>query len=197
MDSSNPNDQERKPLIMVVDDNPHFLSGMETTLQMEGFDVWTSLNGQEALDELFKVFQTQIDDDSKVALARLPDLMLVDIMMPIMDGYELYEQTSKNPYLNHIPFVFLTAKGQAAEIRYGKELGSDDYLPKLTSTEDILATIRGKLKRVEQRRSIMTQFAWDPNNAVQGRSIIFIAVVVLFLAVSFCGGYFAATFFTG
>ncbi len=191
MSIPNQSGQSRKPLIMVIDDNPEFLSGIELTLQMEGFDVWTSVNGQEALDELYKVFRAQIEDDSQ--LARLPDLILADIMMPVMDGYEFYDHTRKNPYLNHIPFIFLTAKGETNDIRYGKELGSDDYLPKLTPTEDILATVRGKLKRIQQQQELATQFAWDPTKPLEGRGLIFVAGVAVLIAVAFCGGYVAAT----
>jgi len=189
------NEQESKPLIMVVDDNPDFLSGMELTLQMEGFDVLTSINGQEALDRLYKVFRAQIEDDS--SRTHLPDLILADIMMPEMDGYEFYDHIRKNPYLNHIPFIFLTAKGAAADIRQGKEMGSDDYLPKLTPTEDMLATIRGKLKRVEQQRTLAKQFTWSPDKPLEGRGVILIAAAALLSAIAFCAGYFTATFFAG
>ena len=195
MNSKSQNNQNQKPLIMVVDDNPEFLNGIELTLQMEGFEVWVSDNGQKALDALYKVFKAQIEDDS--ILARLPDLILADIMMPVMDGYEFYEHTRKNPYLNHIPFIFLTAKGDNADIRHGKEMGSDDYLPKLTPTDDILATVRGKLKRVAQQQALATQFTGNPVQPLQGRGIIVIAAVIGLVAISFCAGYLTATFFVG
>ena len=196
MDSPNQHDNQlARPLIMVIDDNPEFLNGIELTLQLENFEVWTSIDGQDALDKLYKVFRAQVEDDSQ--LARLPDLILADIMMPAMDGYEFYEHCRKNPYLNHIPFIFLTAKGDAADIRHGKELGSDDYLPKLTPTEDILATIRGRLKRVEQQRALSKQFTWDPDRPMEGRTLILIGAVALLVAMAFCAGYFTATFFAG
>ncbi len=186
---------QQTPLIMIVDDNPEFLSGIELTLQMEGFEVWTAINGQEALDQLQTVFRAQMEDDT--GATRLPDMILSDIMMPEMDGYQFYDHTRKNPYLNHIPFIFLTAKGESEDIRIGKELGSDDYLPKLTPTEDILATIRGKLKRVDQRRAIAAQFTWNPEKPMQGRSLIFIAVIVVFIVLAFCAGYGTAIYFVG
>jgi CheY-like chemotaxis protein len=167
--------EDQKALIMVVDDNPEFLSGIELTLEMEGYRVWTVKNGQDALDQLKQAF---LDEDQKGArMDRLPDLMLVDIMMPVMDGYALYDQMRDNPYLNHIPFVFLTAKSSDEDIRYGKELGAEDYLTKLAPTEDVLATIRGKLKRVEQQRTLATQFTGSRMGIPEGVRLLVIAVV--------------------
>jgi len=191
MNTTNENGQSKKPLVMVVDDNPEFLSGIELTLQMEEFEVWKAANGQEALDELYAVFTGQGQGDSQPT--RSPDLILADIMMPVMDGYEFYDKVRKNPYLNHIPFVFLTAKGDPADIRYGKELGSDDYLPKMTPTEDMLATIRGKLKRLEQSRSIASRFTWKPDKPLEGRSIIVVATAIVLIALAFGVGFALAT----
>jgi len=159
MNPTEENSQERQMLILVVDDNTEFLNGIKLTLEMEGYKVWTAMNGEEALEQLRAIFLKQ--DDHKDVDAQLPDLILADIMMPVMDGYEFYEHVHNNPYLHRIPFIFLTAKGEAEDIRHGKELGSDDYLPKMSSPEDILATIRGKLRRAEQQRffDLMSQRA--------------------------------------
>ena len=143
-------EQNSHALIMVVDDNTEFLSGMQLTLEMEGFNVCTATNGQEALDGLQAVSSGQ--NQKTTAFTRLPDLILSDIMMPVMDGYDFYAQVKDNAHLYRIPFIFLSAKSAAEDIRYGKELGTDDYLSKLCPPEDVLASIRGKLKRVEQQR---------------------------------------------
>ncbi|MBN1993258.1 MAG: response regulator [Anaerolineae bacterium] len=190
MDTPTQNNQTVKPLIMVVDDNPEFLDGIQLILQMEGFEVWTVTSGQQALDELFAVFQAKIKNLNPDR--HLPDLILADIMMPEMDGYAFYGHVRNNPYLNHIPFIFLTAKDSLEDIRYGKELGSDDYLPKTSETEDLLAAIRGKLKRIEQRRAIAAQFTWNPDKPLQGRSLILIVAIVSLMSVAFCVGYFFA-----
>jgi CheY-like chemotaxis protein len=176
MSAQEQRDQEHKALILVVDDNPEFLSGIELTLQMEGYKVWTSTNGQNALDQLKAAFLNENQEGG--AMDRLPDLILVDIMMPVMDGYALYDEMRANPYLNHIPFIFLTAKSGDADIRLGKELGADDYLTKLASTEDILSTIRGKLKRAEQQRTLAVQFSGDPGQPLEGRKILLFALVI-------------------
>ncbi|MDM8527905.1 response regulator [Anaerolineales bacterium HSG24] len=133
-----------KPIIMVVDDQPDLVDGVKLILEVEGFDVWTAANGQHALDKLESTFMRRSEQDGARAL---PDLILADIMMPVMDGYTLFERVKANPYLQSIPFIFLTAKVDDVDIRRGKELGVDDYLTKPAQPDDLLSSIRGKLKR--------------------------------------------------
>ena len=188
MNNPEENSQDHKALIMMVDDNPEFLSGIETVLEMEGYKVWTASQGQEALDQLQAVFLgEQLDDPT---IDRLPDLILADIMMPIMDGYDFYERARANPYLNNIPFVFFTAKSSDVDIRRGKELGSDDYLSKLCSPEDLLASVRGKLSRVEQQRSLAAQFTGDPSKPAAGGVMMLLAIVIIVAIAAFCAGSF-------
>lgn len=134
-----------KQIIMVVDDQPDLVDGVKLILEVEGYDVWTAANGQHALDKLESTFMRRNEQDGSRAL---PDLILADIMMPVMDGYTLFERVKANPYLQKIPFIFLTAKVDDVDIRKGKELGVDDYLTKPAQPDDLLSTIRGKLKRV-------------------------------------------------
>lgn len=172
---------DNKALIMVVDDNPEFLDGIQTTLEMEGYRVWTATDGQDALDQLKTAF-LGLDQEGS-GQDRLPDLILVDIMMPVMDGYALYEEMRDNPYLNHIPLIFLTAKSNDEDIRYGKELGADDYLTKLASSEDILATIRGKLRRVNRQRELSEQFTGDISEPLEGGNVLLIAIAAAILLI--------------
>jgi CheY-like chemotaxis protein len=182
MSTREQNAQSKKTLIVVVDDNTEFLNGIGLTLEMEGYQIWTATDGQDALDQLKAAFLAEGVGEK----TRLPELILVDIMMPVMDGYALYDEMRSNPYLNHIPFIFLTAKSAEEDIRYGKELGADDYLTKLASSEDVLATIRGKLKRAEQQRALAAQFTGDPGKPVEGARVLLIALVIVLLAVG-CG----------
>ncbi len=194
MNTIKPNSQDYEALIMIVDDNPVFLNGIELALEMEGFKVWKATDGQHALDELKAVFTKE--DPGRTAMERLPDLILADIMMPVMDGYAFYERVRANPYTNHIPFVFLTAKDADTEIEYGKELGSDDYLPKLCSSAHLLASIRGKLNRIEQRRLLAAQYTGEDDDSssrpFQG-NIIVLLVIFAFLIATFCIGGAAVT----
>ncbi len=132
-----------KPIIMVVDDQPDLIDGVKLILEVEGYEVWTAANGQHALDKLESTFIRRNEQGGKA----LPDLILADIMMPVMDGYTLFERVKANQFLREIPFIFLTAKVDDVDIRRGKELGVDDYLTKPAQPDDLLSTIRGKLRR--------------------------------------------------
>lgn len=198
MDNSKQPNQPPESLIMIVDDNPEFLKGLEFTLEMEGFKVWKATNGQHALDELQSVFQEGGEPGS--TMERLPDLILVDIMMPVMDGYTLYDRLRANPYTNHIPVIFLTAKDSEMDIRYGKALGSDDYLTKLAPTEDILASIRGKLNRIQQRRALAAQYSQEDegfNEKLFKGNMAILIVVFVFLLIVFVSGIVVLTGFWG
>jgi CheY-like chemotaxis protein len=182
------NGPSNKPLILVVDDNPEFLSGIKLTLEMEGFRVITANDGQQALDRIrsLPVGQSQASPEAK----RLPDLILADIMMPVMDGYELYERVRAHPYTNRIPFIFLTAKSSEEDTRYGKELGAEDYFSKLDPVEDLLASIRGKLNRVEQQRTVMTEFYEEMGQSRNTGGVILLVVIALLIIVAFYIGTF-------
>lgn len=172
-------EQAERPLILVVDDNLEFLEGVKLSLEMEGYQVWTATNGQQALDRLLAAFRR---DRAQAGAGpdHLPELILADIMMPVMDGYAFYEKVRANPYLNHLPFIFLTAKSSEVEVRFGKELGADDYLTKPFSPEDLLASVRGKLKRVEQQRELAAQFTGDVSKPT-GLVVVMVIVIVLIL----------------
>jgi CheY-like chemotaxis protein len=121
--------------ILVVDDQPTLLESVEFTLQATGYSVLTAKDGVEALTML----QSQT-----------VDLILADIVMPRLNGYQLYERVRQNPRWVAIPFMFLTGQKLDSDIRYGKELGVDDYLTKPIQPEDLLAAVQGKLRRARQ-----------------------------------------------
>ena len=172
-----------RPIIMVVDDQPDFIEGVRLILETEGYEVWTANNGRDALEELHASFKNrqQGNENGKNSDKYLPDLILADIMMPVMDGYGLHEKVRGNPFLNHIPFVFLTAKTDDTDVRHGKELGADDYLSKPCQPDDLLATVRGKLKRTSQRRAISAQFMGNP--AQPSAAGIFVILAVIFVVI--------------
>ena len=121
--------------ILVVDDEPRLLNGIRLALEAGGYRVLVALDGIEALSVLRE---------------QPVDLIVADIAMPRMNGYQLYEQVRTDPQWVAIPFIFLTARAMDSDIRYGKELGADDYLTKPFDPEDLLAAIRGKLRRARQ-----------------------------------------------
>ncbi len=170
--------------IMIVDDNPEFLAGLKLTLEMENYTVISAADGQQALDILEDALAM------RKGISPLPDLILVDIMMPVMDGYVFYERVRSNPYTNHIPMIFLTAKDSGGDIQHGKGLGIEDYLTKLASTDEILASIRGKLARIERRRALLEQTVTTGKNTStetmssrQRNLLIMIAVFVVLLII--------------
>jgi DNA-binding response OmpR family regulator len=121
--------------ILVVDDQPEILENLALVLEAEGFQVLTAVDGNEAL---------------VVLESRPVDLILADIAMPGLNGYQLYERVRENPQWVAIPFLFLTARAMDSDIRYGKELGVDDYLTKPIQPEDVLAAVNGRLRRAQQ-----------------------------------------------
>jgi signal transduction histidine kinase len=131
--------------ILVVEDDAAVLSGVRDTLELAGYQVTVSASAIEAL--------AQLERSS-------PDLILCDVMMPRMNGYELYEAVRARPELTEVPFIFLTAKGTKKDIRRGKELGVDDYLVKPFDENDLLVAIRNKLhRRAELEQSRQRQMA--------------------------------------
>jgi DNA-binding NarL/FixJ family response regulator len=134
--------------ILVVDDEFAILDSLADILQLEGFSVLKASNGLQALDILRE---------------QIPDLIIADVMMPEMSGYHLYQRVRQTPKHLHIPFIFLTAKGEAEDIRFGKELGADDYLLKPIHAEDLMAAILGKLKRYDQ----LKEHSSGPTNLIE------------------------------
>jgi len=121
--------------ILVLDDNYDLLTNIELILEMEGYQVLSACSSSEALTLL---------DQTR------PDLIISDIMMPGIDGYEFYQLVRQNPELLTVPFIFLSAKGEREDIRFGKQLGVDDYLTKPLESEDLLIAVKAKLRRLRE-----------------------------------------------
>ena len=129
------------PLIFVVDDNLVLLQNLRHLLEVNYYDVVTAINGKVALELL-------------TTLDRVPEVIISDITMPEMDGYDLFEAVSNNDMLNHIPFIFLSGRNTPEDVRFGKMLGVDDYLTKPFDIEDLLAIIKGKISRNKNIKEI-------------------------------------------
>ena len=112
--------------ILVCDDDPVILRLLQVNLELEGYDVLLANHGEEAFE---------------VARAERPDLIILDIMMPRMDGYQTVAALKTNESTKHIPVVFLSAKAQASDIERGKEQGADDYLTKPFDPSDLLDVV--------------------------------------------------------
>ena len=129
-----------KPIILIVEDNNDILLNIKLTLEFNDYEVISATNGKEGLRVLSKQ-------------KKLPEIIVSDIMMPEMDGYDFFQAVSDNPRWSEIPFLFLTARSSPEDIRFGKMLGVDDYLTKPFKEADLLATISGKLARKKRAES--------------------------------------------
>lgn len=115
------------PKILLVDDDAGARRLVEFTLQQEGFEVVTASNGLEGLER---------------AQTTQPDVIVMDIMMPVMGGYEACLRLKEIPTTAHIPILVLTAKGQAADREYSLMAGADDYIAKPAEPQEIAERVR-------------------------------------------------------
>ena len=135
-------EQENKQHILIVDDVPdniHVLGGVLKS----NYDIKVALNGENAL-KLAK-------SDPK------PDMILLDIMMPEMDGYEVCRRLKSDPVTSNIPVIFVTAKNEEADEQFGLELGAVDYITKPISPAIVLARVRTHLALYDQSQELARQ----------------------------------------
>ena len=112
--------------ILIVDDEPNIVMSLDYLLRRKGFDVFIARNGTEALESLAN---------------SLPDLVLLDIMMPDVDGYDICDYIKTTPHLKHIKVIFLSAKSKKSDIEKGLELGADRYMIKPFSNKELVQNI--------------------------------------------------------
>lgn len=112
--------------VLICDDDPVILRLLEVNLELEGYDVLTAHHGEEAFE---------------IASRELPDLVILDIMMPRLDGYQTCQKLKAQPSTEQIPVVFLSAKAQASDIEKGKGFGVEEYLTKPFDPNDLLDVV--------------------------------------------------------
>ena len=122
-----PGSTNKKYKLLLVDDDKFISRLLKQTFQFEGFDVITANNGRVAIEEAHKF---------------LPDIIILDIMMPEMDGWEVCEQLKLNPRTGSIPIVILTAKSQDKDIEKGKSLGVAYYFSKPFDSTELIKTVK-------------------------------------------------------
>ena len=122
-----------KKQIIVVEDEPDILDVLNYNLQREGFEVRTCENGADSLELIFRV---------------MPDLILLDLMLPGMEGLEVCRQLKSDNRSTHIPIIMVTAKGEESDIVLGLGLGADDYIVKPFSPKELIARVKAVLRRV-------------------------------------------------
>jgi len=129
---------ERKR-ILVVDDEIYIVHILEFSLTMEGYTVLTASDGQEAL---------------KTIEAERPDLVVLDIMMPSLDGYQVCRKLRQDDQFQNLPVILLSAKGRPVDREAGLEAGADDYITKPFSPRKLLEKIRELLERKELGKAV-------------------------------------------
>jgi CRP/FNR family transcriptional regulator, cyclic AMP receptor protein len=120
--------------ILLIEDNKEVRENTAEILELAGYDVKTAADGKKGVEEANK---------------NKPDIIICDIMMPVLDGYGVLHLLSKNVDTVNIPFIFLTAKTERGEIRKGMEMGADDYITKPFDKIELLNAVEGRLKKAE------------------------------------------------
>jgi len=118
--------------ILIAEDERDIRELIAFTLRFAGFEVFTTTNGEEALNTLDQL---------------QPDLVLLDIRMPRVNGYQVCQKIKTNPKTQHIPVVFLSAKGQEAEVLEGYNVGADEYIVKPFSPDHLIERVKEILKK--------------------------------------------------
>ncbi len=120
--------------ILLIEDNEEIRENAAEILSLGDYNVLTAPDGKEGV---------------AIAQKEKPDVIICDIMMPVLDGYGVIQLLQKNPATQNIPFIFLTAKAERAEMRKGMELGADDYITKPFTGTELLTAVESRLKKIE------------------------------------------------
>lgn len=119
--------------ILLIEDNADILENTAEILELAGYKVFTAPNGKVGVE---------------VAMSEIPDIVVCDIMMPVLDGYGVLHMLQRNSATRNIPFIFLTAKTEKTDMRKGMELGADDYITKPFSGTDLLNAVESRIKKI-------------------------------------------------
>ena len=122
--------------ILIVDDEPNVIVPIQFLMEQQGYKVMIAERGEDALDLIYQY---------------KPDLVLLDIMLPGIDGYEVCEIVRLNPKYRKIKIIFLTAKGREEEIAKGLALGADAYITKPFSNIELVVTVKEILEKTDYK----------------------------------------------
>ena len=123
--------------LLLIEDNLEIRENTAEILELAGYKVHTAENGKVGVE---------------MALQNKPDLIICDIMMPVLDGYAVLHLLNKNESLQHVPFIFLSAKAERSDLRKGMEMGADDYITKPFAELELLTAVERRLKKTELMR---------------------------------------------
>jgi len=141
--------REQDKTILVVDDEPRIVEAVGMNLELEGYQVSSASNGYEALQKLTK---------------DLPDLVILDVMMPKVDGFETLREIRE---VSTVPVIMLTVRGEEIDKVRGLDLGADDYITKPFNPKELVLRIRAVLRRVEMPSPVpKTEIRVDDNLSI-------------------------------
>jgi len=120
--------------IILIEDNTEIRENTAEILDLAGYEVLTAPNGKIGME---------------LVIQHNPDLVVCDIMMPVLDGFGVLHLLQRNEQTQHIPFIFLTARSERADFRKGMEMGADDYIVKPFSGTDLLNAVERRIKKAE------------------------------------------------
>ncbi len=125
--------------ILIIEDNSVLLDSIADFLAEEGFDIIKALNGEEGVD---------------MAVRHLPDIILSDIYMPKLNGYQVFDSLRQTPSTSLIPFIFISAKSEKEDILYGLKMGADDYIIKPIDFPELLKRIITRIEKTHNTRQL-------------------------------------------
>ncbi|MBA4848885.1 response regulator [Emticicia sp. BO119] len=128
--------------ILLIEDNAEIRENTSEILELDGYEVLLAENGKVGVD---------------LALKEIPDLIICDIMMPVLDGYGVLHLLSKQEKTATIPFIFLSAKAERTDLRKGMDMGADDYITKPFDDVELLSAIESRLRKKEVSKKHYSQ----------------------------------------
>ncbi len=142
--------------ILLIEDNEHIRENTAEILELSNYEVIMAEDGKIGVEK---------------ALKYLPDLIICDIMMPVLDGYGVLHALHRNSHLKNIPFIFLTAKTERIDLRKGMDLGADDYLTKPFSGTELLNAVDGRLQKVDRFKEELLEEAEKLEDLIQSSPV--------------------------
>ena len=136
---------QRKKKILIVDDEKQLVSLVSLHMKMSGYEVLSAKDGEEAL---------------AIAKEEVPDLIILDLMLPKIDGWEVCKRLRAESKIGDIPVIMLTARSEAGDKLRGFECGADDYVTKPFSPRELVARVKRVLARAEKGPSVPTRYSF-------------------------------------
>jgi DNA-binding response OmpR family regulator len=147
--------------LLLIEDNDEIRENTAEILELANYKVETAANGKVGVEK---------------ALKSTPDLIICDVMMPVLDGLGVLHLLQKNETLKNVPFIFLTAKAERSDFRKGMEMGADDYITKPFTDIELLTAIEGRLKKQDLLQakidSVTTKQQDEPGSAIALQKLI-------------------------